>query len=647
MKTSNMRRVTPALLVAGFPLCLAGTVPASAQDQVDEDTAVVLEQIVVSAGRNPVEAQQVGRAYTILTSDDLEETQTRYVADALRRVPGVSVSRTGNNGGLTQVRLRGSEANHVLVLIDGVEVAGTSDGGYDFGALQTADIERIEVLRGPQSALYGSNAMSGVIHIITKGGVRNGYRVSAQSEMGTDESILGNVLVQGGSDRFDVAVSAAASHTRGFNISHYGSEKDGGHNVTLNGKSRVDILDNLFLDTSLRYTERRADTDDQDWGVVIDTRSHTQTNDFFGGADLTWVLMDGLFTQKLKSTGSDLNSRSEGQGYRSGYDGNRYHASYQGTLAFELPDLLQSAHSLTGALEWERETFKNAYQTVYTTKIGHKRDLLGNIVEYRGEFSDRAFVTGALRYDQNDAFKDTVTYSTSGAYLFPQTDTKLHASMGTGSTNPSFFEQFGSVPESFVGNPDLKPENSFAWDIGVEQKLWQNRAVLDVTYFNERLRDEITVVSDANWISTPENLDGTSKRQGVEVSIGLQLLQNLHATATYTYLDATEPDGSEEIRRPPHSGSLTLTYGFHDNRGTLFMDAVYNGRMRDEDFATWPATSVTLDDYILVNAGADYQLSDQLTLFGRVENLLDQDYEEVYGYNTQGFTAFAGFRATF
>lgn len=240
-----------------------------------------------------------------------------------------------------------------------------------------------------------------------------------------------------------------------------------------------------------------------------------------------------------------------------------------------------------------------------------------------------------------------MTYSISSAYLFPQSGTRLHASLGTGSTNPTFFEEFGFIPSSFIGNSDLKPETNFGWDVGMEQRFWQDRAMIDVTYFNERLKDEIQTQFLPSFESTAVNLDGTSKRQGVEVSLGVEILQNLYVRASYTYLDAQEPTGAEEVRRPPHSGSVGLTYGFHENRGTFFLDAIYNGQMEDNRFTSTGSQRVTLNDYVMVNAGADYQVTDHLQVFGRVENLLDQDYEEVYGFNTQGFTAFAGLKATF
>ncbi|GGF01425.1 TonB-dependent receptor [Stappia taiwanensis] len=638
-----------ACRIGMFGLGLFCAVPALAQD-------LELEEVVVSAGRTPLGAEKVGRAYTVITGEDLERSQTRYLADALRKVPGVSVSRTGSVGGLTQVRLRGSEANHVLVLIDGVEVSASSSGEFDFGGLQVADVERIEVLRGPQSALYGSNAASGVIHIITKGGVRDGYEVSGRTEVGTDRTWLGAVELRGGGENFDLALAGAFRRTDGFNLSDYGSEKDGDRNLTLYGKGAWDLSETVRLDANLRYVDRKSDTDDQDYsfpptpteGQVIDTPGYNATREFSGGVGASWSLFEDRFVQKTRFELTDVERRGYGSGSENGNHDRRYHASYQGTFAFETPEFLSAAHSLTGAVEWEQETFRNTHPGTPSQVPTRSRDLFGYVAEYRGEFYDNLFISGALRFDQNDDFKNALTYSASAAYLVPETGTRFHASIGTGVTNPTFFEQFGFIPSSFIGNPNLRPEQNFGWDIGIEQTFWEDRVVADVTYFNERLEDEIQTRYLPGWVSTPVNLDGTSRRQGVEVALGVDVTENLHAKVSYTYLDATEPSGLQEVRRPRHSGSLGLVYGFDEGRGNLFLDAVYNGQMQDLEFiSSTPWTRVTLDQYWLVNVGADYQLNDHVQLFGRVENLFDQDYQEVYGYNTQGLTAFVGLKGTF
>ena len=303
---------------------------------------------------------------------------------------------------------------------------------------------------------------------------------------------------------------------------------------------------------------------------------------------------------------------------------------------------------MTGAANWERETFRNPYGEDAYYSSEKERNLYGFVAEYKGEYWDRLFLSGALRYDRNDHFKDAVTYSASAAYLFPKTGTRLHGSVGTGAKNPSFYQQFGTYSSTmtFVGNPDLTPETSFGWDAGIEQKLFDDRFLVDFTYFNERLRDEITYSSNGT-IMTYYNADGTSKRQGLEVSAQLAITDDLHVKASYTYLESLDPDGKAEVRRPKHSGSLNVTQAFLDGKAHAFADAVIRGEMTDNNWSTWPATTETLDDYVLLNVGADYQVNDKVQIYGRVENLLDADYQEVYGYNTAGITGFVGLKATF
>ncbi|GLQ06875.1 TonB-dependent receptor [Sneathiella chinensis] len=615
------------------------------------------DSIVVSASRTPIEAEKVGRAYTVLTAEDLEQTQTRYVSDALRRIPGVSVSRNGAFGGPVQVRLRGSEGNHVLVLIDGIEVSEPTQGEFDFGSMQAADIERIEVIRGPQSALWGSNATAGVINIITKGGKRNSFETHVNTEVGTDRTLMTNVGVRGGGNRYDYAVSGAFRRTDGFNTSSFGSEEDGDRNLTLNARGSVDLTPTVQLDGSLRHVRRTSDTDDQDFawpatptnGLAIDTDADTRTRDFFGSVGLTSSHFDDAFVHSLRFEGTSTRRRSQDLYGLSGNEGTRYHGAYQATLSFDTPDVASARHSLTGSVEWERETFKNIFPLTPSQIPSQSRTLYGFVTEYRGEFFENLFVTGAVRFDHNDSFDDAVTYSLSGAYVVPGTGTRFHSSVGTGVTNPTFLEQFGFDPSTFIGNPSLKPEENFGWDLGVEQKFLNDDLVVDVTYFQERLTDEIQSQYDfMTGLSSPINLDGTSKRRGVEIAASAQVTDNLHLRAAYTYLNSKEPNGAEEVRRPRHSGSFGATYSFLENRASIFTDVAYNGEMQDLEFVgSTPRTRVTLDDYVLVTVGADYKVTDDVLLYGRIENMLDDQYQEIYSFNGQGLTAFVGVKATF
>lgn len=645
-------------------VALAMTGAACAQDaETRDDGTIELSPVLVTEGLTPVEQEKSGRAFTVITGEQLERNQVRYVADALRQVPGFAVSRTGSFGGMTQVRVRGAEANHLLVLIDGVEASETSSGEFDFGSLLVEDIDRIEVLRGPQSAFWGSNATAGVVNIITRRGERGGFRVNARTEAGTDGTFLGGVALSGGAENYDVALSGAFRRTDGFNISDFGNEKDGDRNTTLNGKFTVDLSENFTVDGTLRYVDRKSDVDGQDfssggapdyapgpyYGLVIDSDDWTSTQEFFGSVGTTYVSLDGALTQKARFTGSDVHRENFSDGMLSSNDGDRLNGTYQASYQFDTPGFLAATHQITGGYEWERETFAPSHLDETFRRESHS--LVG---EYRGAFLDQLYLNVGVRRDFNDRFGDATTYSLSGAWKIPGSETRLHTSVGTGVTNPTFFEQFGYIPSTFAGNPDLVPEKSFGWDIGVEQGFFDRRLVLDVTYFNQDLTNEIATVfgGPPDFLSSPVNRDGKSKRQGVEVSATLDLFNGFSANATYTYTDATEQTFAggprlAEVRRPEHSGSIGAAYVFYDNRARVFGEAVFNGRMEDVAFVPSLPPRVTLDAYTVVNIGGSFRFNDNFEAYGRVENLFDERYEEVFGYNTQGRTAFLGIRGSF
>lgn len=642
-------------------LALALTGGADAQEPADQRNKVTtLDKILVTDGRTPIEQRKSGRAFTVITGEQLERNQVRYVADALRQVPGFAVSRTGSFGGFTQVRVRGAEANHLLVMIDGVEVSETSSGEFDFGSLLVDDIDRIEILRGPQSAFWGSNATAGVINIISKRGQRNGFKADARTETGTDGTFLGGVSLRGGGQNYDVALSAAFRRTDGFNIADNGNEKDGDRNTTLNGKFTVDLSPDLTVDATLRYVDRKSDTDPQDfrwgsatYGKVIDGEDWTATREFFGSVGATYVSMDGALTQKARFTGSDTHrdnfSSLDAFTPNTWDDGSRYKGSYQASYQFDTPTMLDAHHQLTAGYEWQRETFSPSHLTETFSRTSNSF-----VSEYRGEFLDQFNVNAGLRRDLNDRFQDATTWTLSGAWRIPDTATRLHTSIGTGITNPTFYEQFGYFPGSFKGNPDLVPEESTGFDIGVEQGFFNGGLIVDVTYFNQDLTHEIATVFGVapDFLSSPINRDGVSKRQGVELSATVDLFNGFTATATYTYTNATEQTKAgdprlQEVRRPEHAGSLNAAYLFHEDRARVFGEVVFNGKMLDNSFSMTGTKRVALGSYTLVNIGGSYKLNERLEAYGRIENLFDEQYQEVFGYNTQGRTAFIGLKGSY
>jgi vitamin B12 transporter len=625
--------------------------------QVGAQETLELDELVVSAGRFAIEAEKLGSATTIITQEQIENSGSIYTSDLLRSLPGVAVNRTGGSGGLTQVRLRGAEGNHVVVVIDGIEVNNSVQGEFDFSNLLAEDIERIEILRGPQSASWGSNALAGVINITTKKASK-GFSASAKAQYGSFNSKLFSGRVAAGNDWARLAMTLTNQNTDGFNISDFGTEEDGDNNTTFAAKGDVDLAKNFNISGVLRYMRHHLDTDNQDFafpatasqGLVIDTNNETRRKELYAKGEATLNLFDDRWIHKAFITGVDTKSRSYSDDVlSSGNNGERLNYGYSSQLTFETPNFANARHTIIGLVERETEKFRNTVPSTLAQDQEFKRTINGYVAEYRLDLFDSLFLTGAYRLDDNDKFDDAETYRLTAAYLIKDTGTRLHFSYGKGITNPTFFEQFGFSPDRFDGNPNLSPEESIGWDFGVEQSLFNKRLILDVTYFESNLENEIVSTFDnTTFRSSVDNLDEKSERKGVEVSFTAKPTDQFDITGAYTYTDSFEIRNGqklEEVRRPEHTASLDVTYRFLQDRARLSAGVVYNGKSEDLEFiSSTPETRVTLDDYTLLRLSGSYDVNDRVRWYGRLENLFDENYEEVFGFNTPGFAAYTGIK---
>lgn len=644
-----MKRVCASAAAFGAVLLPAG---ARAQGVIE------LAEIVVYGGLTPVLTTEYGRAYAVVTAEEIEEKQIAHLADALRALPGVSVNRAGAYGNLTQIRIRGAEGNHTLVLIDGVKVSAPENGEYDFAGLIAADIARIEVLRGPQSSLYGSNAIGGVISITTKGAEGEGVGGEAGTEAGSEGTFGGGFALRGGDGRAAWSFSAADRRTGGFDASNDpGGDKDGDENLTLNFKGSYALTDAVTVGATLRRTERVGDYDDFNFGaatredLVTDAPLEHEREELFGSVFLTAESLGGRMETELRFGFTDQDDRNRDAGIRTtDTTGTRRSLSLQTTYALDAATLADAEQTLTAKLEWERETFKaNDPALVFDPSqlIERSRELKAGVVEYRASLGEALDVQVGLRHDDNDRFEDATTWSLGLSYALPNGTTRLHASAGTGVQNPTLYDQFGFIPGQFVGNPDLEPEKSRGWDLGVTQELMGGRGSVDVTYFEDRLSNEITTVFDlATFESTPVNQPGVSRRKGVEVTGDFALTDDVRLGLGYTYLDARDPDGSREVRRPMHELGLDLGYSLPNRKTEVTLGVEHVAGLTDFDFTapSFGGTKIPLEDYTLVNLAVSHAVNDRVELTGRVENLFDARYQEVDGYATQGLTAYLGLR---
>lgn len=643
--------VFAVMLLAGGSMI---TQSAAAQTSGETSlTPIVVEGATLS--REPVEAKTVGSSVSVVTGKQLQERQVRHAADALRSVPGVLVSRSGSFGSQTQVRMRGAEANHVLVLIDGVPVNDTAGGEFDFASLLADDIERLEVIRGPQSGIYGSNALAGVINIVTQGG-KGPAQARVVMEGGGYETGALALNLKGGGERAHGALSLVGRRTNGFNIADDGTEADGAQIGAVHAKGGLKLTKRLSLEGFIRHSGNKTDTDGfgaapgavaGDLAVATDQiggLSQTNLKTYSGAAKFD--LLDGRWMTKLYG-----NSHETDQSSKNPVFGNSFNLSERGrvgvlsTINLATPGLADAKHAFTGLVESEVEFF-----TPSSDNTRRSREKDSYVFEYRGEFARKLFVDGSVRHDDSTVFENFTTYKAAVAGLIERTGSRLHASYGTGVVFPSMFEQFGFVPAFFQPNPALLPEESEGWDAGIEQSLFKDKLVVDVTYFDQNLTNEIASAPvPGTFFGTSRNLTGESTRKGVEVSLTARPLTDLEFVGSYTFLRAEEPGGIQEVRRPTHSGSVNAAYKFGGGRGLLNFGVVYNGEMKDRvfDAFTFASSTRTLDEYVLANVAVHYDIDPNVRVFGRVENLFNEGYTEVFGFNTQDIAAYAGLRLTF
>ncbi len=639
--------VASAALVFSAPLAAQ----AGRDGEPDYDQIVIADtkrtDIIVSATRSGdilLPENYTGSA-TVLDADTLENRQTRDIADVLRDVPGVAVAGIA---GQTQIRLRGAEANHVLVLVDGIEVSDPFAGEFDIGTLQAEVGARVEVLRGPQSALYGSDAIGGVVAYESASG-RAVPGLAARVEGGTQATVNGALRYGAFGDSWDAALSATVVSTGGQPNARGGTRDIGRDSYTVSGKGSVDVSGSFALRAAARFIRTEGEFNDSDFdfasptfGLTIDSPGTGYVNEaVYALVGARAEVLEGRWTHDLSAQRAEIDRKTFGPfGPTSGSEGDRIKASYVTALR------LNDAHNLTFAADWERERFRNADPSGFAFAGRRAIETVGLVGEYR--YAGAAFdLTAAVRHDLNDKFRDATTFRVGAGYRLADT-TRLRAAAGSGVKNPGFFELYGFVDGRFIGNDALRPEKSTGWEVGVDQDVGDS-ARLSVTYFDSELDGEIfTTFPAPTFIATPANRVTESQQRGVEVSFNARLADQWSLDAAYSYLDAEE-NGVEEVRRPDHIASAALTWSAPGDAASATLVVRHNGATPDVAFTdpSFVPVRVRLDDYTLVNLNARVRLAEGISGFARVENLFDEDYEQVFSFVSPGRSAVVGVEARF
>ncbi len=641
--------------LASFLVISAATYNNHAYAQQTENEYSNLQEVVVTASHQPISLQQSGNAITVISAKDIENSHATMVSDLLRDVPGLAVNRNGVLGSSTQLRIRGAEANHVLVMIDGVEVNDPSQGDeFNWAHLPVTGIEQIEIVRGPQSALWGSDAVAGVVNIITRKADKP-LQGSVYSETGNHGANHTGFQLGSSGDSYHINLSGSHVSADGENISRHGGEEDGYRNTTANLNAGWQPLDNLSFTLTGRQTEGENEFDEIDFfvtGLPQDADKESEFRQRFGRLQAELSLFEDHWKQRVAVSISRHNNDEFTDGSLTGDKSVRKKQySYLSTVNWA-----ENTQQLSLLAEHETEDFsqRGEAQPWGDPNQDRNRRTDSLALEYRVTLWDDLTLAASVRHDDNDEFQNANTRRFEVSYTLPNGDTRLRATYGTAIKSPTFTERFGFFT-NFQGNPDLQPEESKSWEIGIDQTVLDGRISLGLTYFNAKLENEINgfVFDPMTFAFTAENINGTSDRQGVEAALDASLTETLGLKASYTYTDSTQPDSSigrdvDELRRPSHLGSVSLNWS-PTSQLNVNLNAQYNGTQDDIFFPPWPQSSqvLELDDYTLLNLTANYQMNKQLSLYTRLDNLLDENYEEVYGFQSLGFGAVVGVRYNF
>lgn len=643
------RSSTCALILLATWLAYAERAPASDPNDLPE--------IALAPRRLETPIEQVAGSVTIIGREEIERKQKRTVAELLEEVPGLNVVQLGGLGKQTSVFTRGSESNHTLVLLDGIEITDPSlpGGSFDYAHLLTQNVERIEVLRGPQSALYGSDAIGGVINIVSRrGGGPPG--VETWSEAGAFNTFQHTVGAHGSGRRAHYSFGYSHLRTRGFNTTPDrldGGDEDNYTNGSLSTRLGWQPTDDLALGLAGHLIDTQNEGDDF---AADDPDLDGETRQLFLRGELRHDSFDGRWTQKLGIglTDHDRNDTDrpnplDPNSSNTSHSGRRLKLDWQSDLR------LSKHHALTAGVETERETvdsrseFRSKYPS-FVSRVNESGRSSAVWMQEQFGFADRLFGSVGVRLDHHDEFGSHTTYRGGIVYLH-DTGTKIRGSIATGFKAPGFDELFGAARvggfPAVVPNADLDPEKSVGWEVGLEQDLLAGRVRLGTTFFRTKIRNLIESVFDpVLFVSSMRNLN-RAEIQGFESFLHAQLDERLWIRLDHSYLSAENDETNEDLRRRPKHKITARIEGRPIPETTLSLGAIYIGPRKEMDFTVFPSPRVTRGGYTVVNLAATYDLSSRWTLFGRIDNLFDRKYEDVLTYAAPKFSGYAGVVARF
>jgi vitamin B12 transporter len=599
--------------------------------------------VVISATRVPTPESEVASSVTVITAADIASKQSQTLPDILKDVPGLNIVQTGGPGGQTAIFMRGTNGNHTKVIVDGIDVGDptNTDGSFDISRFLTQDIQTIEVLRGPQSGLYGSDAIGGVINIVTQSG--NGpARLTASAQAGSFETFNQVAGLSGSAGRFHYSVNLEHFHSGStpvtpLNLLAPGEPRNNDYYDNLTGSTKLgfDVTSNFDVGLVARYTDSHLRLTGDDPFSFPSTpeaqQSATNSHQLYTRATAHVLAFEGAFEQTLGVAYNRVNSSDftpPADGPPTFFSGERLKLDWQGNIR------LAAAQMLILGAEHQRDEMHSPVPADQSIDSGY--------AELQSGFGERFFNTLSVRYDDNDHFGSKVTYRIAPVYVIKETGTRIKASAGTGFKAPTLDELFHSYPAfNFFANPNLKPESSHGYDAGFEQTLARGALTFGATYFRNLITN---LISDNADFTSLANI-GRARTDGVESFVAWQPLETVTLRLDYTFTEAVDEILNEQLlRRPKHKASLNAGWQA-TRRLSLHSTVLTVGDWADgnRDFSI---PRLRAAGYTTVNVAANFDINSKLTVFGRIDNLLDRRYQNPTGFMHPGLGAFAGVKVS-
>lgn len=668
MKYDLLAGAAAAAILASAGSVAAQTAPERSAASAVTD-ASLLADVVVTANRSAQSIDRVGQSVTVLTAETIEANQTVGVADLLVRLPGVTLSRNGGVGTSTSLRIRGAESDQTVAVIDGVKLndpSGTG-GGFNFGNLLVGDIARIEVLRGAQSTLWGSQAIGGVVNLVTAEPTRP-LQASIDAEAGSRGTTYLRGAIGGAGERATWRLAASHFNTDGFSAFARGTEKDGYENFGVSGRANIRIVDGVSLDLRAVYADGTADIDGFPAPAFVfgDTRETARTKELVTYTGLNFDLFDGRLSNRIAYayTRTDRVNENPDQAVTPvtfDAEGLNKRFEYQGVF-----DIREGWTATFGA-EHEQSEFSSVSPSAFNpnpTPASAEVSLDGFYAQLQAEVVDGLTLTAGVRRDEHETFGGKTLGQVAAAWSLNEGSTVLRASFGQGFKAPSLYQLY-----SQYGNTALQPEEADGWDAGVEQHLFDGALILSATYFARETTNQIDYVSCSGTVTpataplcfrntappgeppvfTPRsgyyNNTALTEADGVELTADYEIgAFSIRANYTQTNTENRTPGanfGRQLARRPKEAANLVATYVWPVGLSTS-VAVQHAGASFDN-----ASNATRLDSYTLVDLRASYPINETLEVYGRIENVGDEVYETTRNYGVAGRGTFVGVRARF